>query len=96
VAKLTAAGAWEWAQAVGGTEAETASGLSLMTTGDVVLAGTFESSPATFGPTTLHAIRASAFVGRLQSSGTWRWVGKPTGAWPPLPQWQLTLRATPT
>ncbi|MDF7815919.1 SBBP repeat-containing protein [Hymenobacter sp. YC55] len=76
VAKLTPAGAWEWAQALGGTAAETPSGLHLAANGDVVLAGTFESSPATFGPITLHAVRSSAFVGRLQASGAWRWVSK--------------------
>ncbi|MBF9143102.1 T9SS type A sorting domain-containing protein [Hymenobacter properus] len=81
-AKVTAAGAWDWAVSAGGgtringDDYGTAVGVDLF--GNAYVAGTFTSSVAFFGsiqvPSPDRNGRDIAFVAKLSSGGIWQWV----------------------
>lgn len=79
VAKLSAAGTWQWATPAGGVEIDQGTDLVLAPDGSLYVTGAFQSPRATFGDTTLLSPSGSvhlptAFVGRLTPAGTWAWV----------------------
>ncbi|MBC7447484.1 MAG: hypothetical protein H7330_05440, partial [Hymenobacteraceae bacterium] len=78
VAKINAAGAWQWAQRSGGNASERGYSLGADASGNVYVAGTWENSAATFGAITLPANTptdyASVLIGKLNAGGLWQWV----------------------
>lgn len=80
VAKLTAAGAWQWATAVGGTGATGSEiwGLALDPAGRTYVTGSYGGTTATFGGFTLPnqgpVPTHDAFVASLDAAGAWRWA----------------------
>jgi hypothetical protein len=74
VARLSAAGTWEWATKGGGSHWDKGFGVCAAANGDVLVAGTFRNT-ATFGP---HQVTAGGsndvFVARVSSAGQWLWV----------------------
>ena len=85
VAKLSAAGAWQWAATGGGDTADVSAGLAVDTHNGVYLAGTF-SDAAFLGATAIYASRfrdRDAFVAQLDATtGTWQWSASGGGANP--------------
>jgi hypothetical protein len=78
VAKLSAAGAWQWAVRAGGPDADAAGPIVLTTAGQLLVAGTFASSTAQFGPTTL----ANTATGVYSANSLFLAALSPaTGAW---------------
>lgn len=81
VAKFDAAGALQWAQAVGGMEDETAEAIAVDSAGNTYVAGTFENS-VDFDPgpgvTTLTSPfgRNEVFILKLDPNGLFQWAGK--------------------
>lgn len=74
VAKLSAAGHWEWAVAAGSSESDQATGVAVDTAGRVFVAGSF-STQAHFGPTTLTSQGdMDVFVAQLSAQGQWQWA----------------------
>jgi hypothetical protein len=72
VAKLSAAGQWEWALAAGGSESDAAAGVVVDPAGQVFIAGSF-STQAHFGPTTLTSQGGlDVFVAQLSAQGQWQ------------------------
>jgi hypothetical protein len=72
VAKLSAAGHWEWAVASGGSESDAATGVAVDAAGQVFLAGNF-STQAHFGLTTLTSKGGmDVFVAQINSQGQWQ------------------------
>ncbi|MGI4832759.1 MAG: SBBP repeat-containing protein [Janthinobacterium lividum] len=79
VAKLDAAGAWQWAVQAGGSTNDKGSGLTFDSAGRLVVAGSFSSPTAQFGTTSLlntaHDINAfsaaSVFLAYLTPAGNW-------------------------
>ena len=78
VAKLDAAGVWQWAVRAGGPDADAAGPIVLTTAGQLLVAGTFGSSTAQFGTTTLANAATGAyganslFLATLNpATGTW-------------------------
>ena len=78
VAKLSAAGAWYWVVAGGGAGVDKGNAVALSATGDVYVAGDFESPTATFGATVLTngstGGAANGFVAKLSAVGAWIWA----------------------
>lgn len=81
VAKLTPAGAWQWAVSAGGSESEFCFGLALDNSGNAYITGSFSSDSVSFGATTLAASGGGndAFVAKLDSVGTWQWAASTGG-----------------
>jgi hypothetical protein len=78
VAKLTPAGAWQWATGAGGSGGDGGHGVAVDGSGSVVVTGSFSSPTITFGPNTLtNAGIANIFVAKLTPTGAWQWA---TGA----------------
>ncbi|MBC7448315.1 MAG: hypothetical protein H7330_09675 [Hymenobacteraceae bacterium] len=78
VAKLTPAGAWQWAIRVGGSGRDAGLGLAVDGSGSVVVSGYFASPTIPFGATTLTGVgSADIFVAKLTPMGAWLWA---TGA----------------
>lgn len=76
VASLADNGTWQYAARAGGPDTDTPSSLALMADGTAVVAGSFYSRTASFGPqvlTNVGPITASAdvFVARLSPTGIW-------------------------
>lgn len=78
VAKLSPAGAWQWAVAGGGAESDFGRAIAIDGAGDVYVAGAFFSPAATFGSTTLPngstQLTYNAFVAKLSAAGAWQWA----------------------
>ncbi|MBC7447920.1 MAG: SBBP repeat-containing protein [Hymenobacteraceae bacterium] len=74
VAKLSPAGAWQWAVRAGGLRNEVPTALAIDARGAVYLTGNFVG-PAAFGDTTLTgAGAADVFVAKLSREGAWQWA----------------------
>ncbi len=81
VAKLDAAGTWQWVAQGGGTEMDFGYGLAVDGADNIFLTGYFRSPVATFGPHTLiSAGVGDAYVARLSPAGVWEWVRRAGGA----------------
>ena len=74
VAKLNSAGIWQWANDAGGTGFDQARAVQVDAAGNIFVGGLFSNSSG-FGSSTLTS-RGSydAFVGKLNSGGTWQWA----------------------
>jgi hypothetical protein len=82
VAKLSAAGHWEWALSTGGSESDAATGVIVDATGQVFVAGNF-STQANFGPTTLTSKGGmDIFVAQISAQGQWQGATAAGGAGP--------------
>ena len=80
VAKLTSVGTWQWATGAGGINFDFSNGVALDGSGNVVVAGVFESPTITFGATTLtSAGPGDLFVAKLTSAGVWLWAARAGG-----------------
>ena len=76
VAKLDAAGTWQWAVR-GGQAYDFGNAIALDGAGNVYITGSFESQTATFGLFTLTNTgynSADLFVAKLDAAGRWQWV----------------------
>jgi hypothetical protein len=85
IAKLDAAGTWQWARSAGGTSGEFCTGLAVDARHNVYLAGYYRGPGSQFGPTRLVAQNTTlffsdVFVAKLDASGTWRWAISAAGA----------------
>ncbi|MCC3155726.1 SBBP repeat-containing protein [Hymenobacter sp. 15J16-1T3B] len=74
VAKLSAAGQWQWAVKAGGNESDKPAAVRTDAAGTVYVAGTFASTGVTLGSTTLSNTAGGNFVARLSSGGQWLWA----------------------
>jgi len=79
VAKLDAAGTWQWASTAGGSSGEYCSGLGVDEGGNVYLGGSFRGPGTRFGATTLvpqnvALFTSDVYVAKLDSRGTWLWA----------------------
>ena len=75
VAKLTSAGAWQWAARTTGAGYEVSTGLAVDGNDNLYLAGYFESPTAAFGTIALTNNGAyDAFVAKLDINGMWQWA----------------------
>lgn len=75
IAKLSSAGTWLWAVNGGGTNRDLAAGLALDPIGNLYLAGSYESTTAKFGTTTLaNSGYTNAIVAKLDAAGNWLWA----------------------
>ncbi len=73
VAKLTSAGAWQWATSVGGSSVDSGTGVDVDGSGNVVVIGHFESQTVAFGTTMLtSAGSGDVFVATLSPAGAWQ------------------------
>ncbi|GAA4028331.1 hypothetical protein GCM10022409_10540 [Hymenobacter glaciei] len=75
VAKLTPAGAWQWAVRGGSPQADAGAGLVRDASGELTVAGSF-SQTASFGqlPALTAVGKADLVVTRLGSDGSWHWA----------------------
>ena len=74
VAKLSAAGTWAWAVAVGSAASDNAAGVAIDGAGRVFISGSF-SNEVRFGPTTLASQGdMDVFVAQISPQGTWDWA----------------------
>jgi hypothetical protein len=75
VAKLDNAGTVVWARRMGGSSDDQVFDIAVDNSGNVYIAGTFSSSTASFGSTTLtNAGNYDVFVTKLSSAGTFLWT----------------------
>ncbi|HYE76953.1 MAG TPA: hypothetical protein VEI97_03110, partial [bacterium] len=76
VAKLNAAGVWEWAIAVGGVHVDLIHALALDGSGNVYVYGEYTSPSLAFGSTVLPdpAGDNGLFVAKLDPTGAWQWA----------------------
>ena len=81
VAKLTPAGAWQWAAGAGGSASEIGYAVAVDGSGSVVVTGSFGSPTITFGSTTLTSAGSyDIFVAKLTPLGAWQWATSAGGA----------------
>lgn len=82
VARLTPSGGYQWAKRAGGADSDIATALAIDASGNIVVAGQFESAPAAFGPNSLTGVAASVdvFVAKLNPAGTWQWAKSAGGS----------------
>ena len=79
VAKLNAAGAYQWAVQAGGRNGDGGASVAVDAQGAVYVTGTF-IGPASFGSLAVPSVTPTpfgypdAFVARLDGAGTWQWV----------------------
>ena len=82
VAKISAAGAWEWATRAGGlgTDYDYGNSVSVLADGSAIVTGQFEGT-ATFGFTLslTSAGSTDVFVAKINAAGTWVWATKAGG-----------------
>lgn len=80
VARLTRAGAWQWATAAGGTDNDEVTALTTNAAGEVYVTGYFSDS-VMFGSSVLTGSGMDdAFVGKLNSAGRWQWATAATSS----------------
>ena len=84
VARLTPAGAWQWAAGAGANPYTFGRSLTAGPGGSLYVGGEFEGPTAQFGALTLinssTAVgRSDAFVAQLSPTGQWQWVARTTG-----------------
>jgi hypothetical protein len=77
VAKLSAAGTWQWARKAGGTSTNSCPALAVDAPGNAYITGVY-TGPATFGSTVLTGL-AKGYVAKLDAAGTWQWARQTTG-----------------
>lgn len=74
VAKLSAAGTWAWAVAVGGAGSDNAAGVAIDAAGRIFVSGSF-SDQVQFGPVALTSQGSQdVFVAQISPQGTWQWA----------------------
>lgn len=78
VAKLDAAGTWQWASTAGGTYGAYCSGIAVDERGSVYIAGSFRG-PTQFGATSLNSQNGNlafsdVYVAKLSAAGNWLWA----------------------
>ncbi len=74
VAKLSAAGTWDWAVAVGGADSDNAAGVVIDAAGRIFVGGSF-SNQARFGAVALTSQGSTdVFVAQISPLGTWQWA----------------------
>ncbi|WP_139922758.1 SBBP repeat-containing protein [Hymenobacter sp. DG01] len=77
VAKLSAAGTWDWAVTEGGSRSyDFGQGIGVDGSGNVYVTGTFEGDLARFGTIPLRRDnwRSNMFVSKLNAQGQWQWA----------------------
>ncbi len=75
VASISKTGAWHWARAATGVATDARPTVAAYGKGDALVAGTFSPHKSTFGSFTLKSRGGDdLFVGRLDSTGAWRWA----------------------
>ncbi len=75
VARLTPAGAWQWAVGLAGPGVVRANWITVDNGGNAFVLGDFNcGAPFTLGTTTLTDIDGDVFVGKLTPTGTWAWA----------------------
>jgi hypothetical protein len=79
VARLTQAGAWQWAVAAGGAQNDEATALATTGTGEVYVTGYFSNTAGFGGATLTGRGMDDAFVGKLSGAGQWQWATAATG-----------------
>ena len=72
VAKLTSAGNFVWAKSAGGADSDMGQGIASLGAAGVIVAGTLQSSTATFGSKSTSS--KGSFVARLDAAGAFSWV----------------------
>ncbi|MDO7874557.1 SBBP repeat-containing protein [Hymenobacter sp. ASUV-10] len=77
LAKMSPAGSWLWAQAIGTSPNDELADVALDANDNVYVAGTLGAAGATFGSTVLPG--GGAFVARLSAAGSWQWARQGTG-----------------
>jgi len=74
VAKLNAAGQWQWAVRGGSSQFDVGNGIDLDANGNIYITGGFEGN-ATFGSKSVSSSGGDdIFIAKLDNSGTWIWV----------------------
>ncbi|MBF9141515.1 T9SS type A sorting domain-containing protein [Hymenobacter properus] len=79
VAKLNAAGAWQWAVQGGGPGNDEAPYLAFTAGGDLLVTGHLYNFTATFGTVTITNPTGGAFVAKLSPAGVWQWATSSSG-----------------
>jgi hypothetical protein len=81
VAKIDAAGNYQWVAQAGGTNTDVGNSLAVDSNGNVYVAGNFKSLQATFGGTTLAHTNGNdnTFVAKLSPTGSWLWATQTAG-----------------
>ena len=81
IAKLDSDGNWQWAERAGGAGWDSGHGIAVDWNGNIHVTGSFYGASAEFGSTILSTAGEDddAFIGRLDSSGTWMWVKQAGG-----------------
>ncbi|WP_046245284.1 SBBP repeat-containing protein [Hymenobacter terrenus] len=76
VAKVDAAGGWQWAVRSGGGASEAGQGIVVDQVGNTYITGNTAGTRASFGPITLTKKDSSSdlFVAKLDAGGRWQWV----------------------
>lgn len=75
VSKYNATGEIQWVNDVEGDDEDESTGISVDSTGSVLVVGWFESSSVTVGTSTLNVAGNSAMlVARISASGSWQWA----------------------
>jgi hypothetical protein len=82
VAKLTAAGAWQWVAQGGGRYNDGGRGIAVDLAGNAYVTGAAAGDALRFGPLTFTKPDGSTdlFVAKLDATGTWQWVSLGGGA----------------
>ncbi|MBF9240017.1 SBBP repeat-containing protein [Hymenobacter sp. BT683] len=74
VAKLSSAGTWDWAVAMGGAGSDQAAGVAIDATGRIFISGSF-SQQMQLGPVHLSSQGSmDVFVAQISPQGTWQWA----------------------
>jgi hypothetical protein len=74
VAKIDTDGVWQWAKSCGGTSSEWGNDISVDTSGNVYIIGSFFGT-ASFGSTSLNSLGSEdVFVAKLDTNGVWQWA----------------------
>ncbi|GAB3574457.1 T9SS type B sorting domain-containing protein [Hymenobacter daeguensis] len=84
VARLDAAGAWQWARTAGGPGGAYCAGIAVDDHGGIYIAGSFRGATQ-FGATTLNSQNGSlafhdVYVAKLSAAGSWLWAVPAAGA----------------
>ncbi len=82
VAKLTAAGAWQWVAQAGGRYRDSGNGIAVDPAGNAYVTGGITSNALRFGTSALTKADYSSdlFVAKLDAAGTWQWAALGGGA----------------